>query len=165
MTPDKFDQLHDIVRVELTKEYLCREPVSSGERLAITIRRIVENAFGILTARWRILLRRVDLLPRNAEFVVLACCTLHNFLCAAREAAYNPPGYVDHEDEHGNRVLGHWRQDAQDSALFELERTSAKNFSRGASNARSIFVEYFMREGAVPWQWAHTGVQAPRYQP
>lgn len=126
-------------------------------------RRIAENAFGILTARWRILLRRVDLLPRHAEFVVLACCTLHNFLCAAREATYNPPGYADYNDEHGNRVPGQWRHDAQNSALFELEPTSAKNFSKGAFNARSIFTEYFMKEGTVPWQWAHTGVQAPRF--
>lgn len=35
MTPDKFDKFHNIVRMELTKEYL---PVPSGERLAITVR-------------------------------------------------------------------------------------------------------------------------------
>ncbi|KAG0409910.1 hypothetical protein HPB47_012982, partial [Ixodes persulcatus] len=38
MMPDKFDQLHARVRDDLTKEFLCREPLSSKQRLAITLR-------------------------------------------------------------------------------------------------------------------------------
>ncbi|KAH7937690.1 hypothetical protein HPB49_014808 [Dermacentor silvarum] len=63
--------------------------------------RIVENAFGILSSRWRILLNRLNLLPHNAEFVVLACCILHNFMCATPEM-YVPAGYADYDDEFGN---------------------------------------------------------------
>lgn len=118
----------------------------------------MENAFGILAARWRVLLNRLNLLPRNAEFVVLACCVLHNFMCATPEA-YVPAGYVDSDDEFGNTVPGQWRVEAEKSELFELERTKCKNFAKKASDARNIFADYFMQEGSVPWQWAHAGVQ------
>ncbi|XP_064469716.1 uncharacterized protein LOC135384445 [Ornithodoros turicata] len=87
-------------------------------------RRIVENAFGILAARWRILLCRMNLLPQNAEVVVLACCVLHNFLCAAQDIAYIPPGYTDYDDSHGNILPGTWRTETQTSDLLNLETTS-----------------------------------------
>lgn len=38
MAPSTFDALHSLVGERLTKEWLCREPVSSGERLAMTLR-------------------------------------------------------------------------------------------------------------------------------
>ncbi|XP_070392388.1 uncharacterized protein [Dermacentor albipictus] len=38
MSPETFDALHDMVRDRLTKEWVCREPISSGERLALTLR-------------------------------------------------------------------------------------------------------------------------------
>ncbi|XP_040357268.1 protein ANTAGONIST OF LIKE HETEROCHROMATIN PROTEIN 1-like [Ixodes scapularis] len=120
-------------------------------------RRIVENGFGILAARWRVLLGRLNLLPQNAEFVVLACCVLHNFLCAGREQAYMPAEYVDTEDKQGNVTLGRWRSEVDKSHLSDLQRTSAKNFKKTAGGTRSTFVEYFMKKGAVRWQW-HTRV-------
>ena len=43
-------------------------------------RRIVENAFGILCAKFRVLLRTMELDVSNAMQVVLACLVLHNFL-------------------------------------------------------------------------------------
>jgi len=43
-------------------------------------RRVVENSFGILTNRFRILRGQMQLQPDTACLVVLACCALHNFL-------------------------------------------------------------------------------------
>ena len=43
-------------------------------------RRIVENAFGILSSRFRIFSSPILLQPKNAEKLVLASCALHNFL-------------------------------------------------------------------------------------
>ena len=42
--------------------------------------RIVENCFGILAQRWRLLNRRIQLQEKNVIEVIKACCVLHNFL-------------------------------------------------------------------------------------
>lgn len=38
MTPAKFDELLELVRMDLVKVFLCREPLCAEERLAITLR-------------------------------------------------------------------------------------------------------------------------------
>ncbi|KAB0804600.1 hypothetical protein PPYR_01570, partial [Photinus pyralis] len=43
-------------------------------------RRVVENAFGILANRFRILLNTINLSPDKVELITLTCCVLHNFL-------------------------------------------------------------------------------------
>ncbi|CAB4017612.1 Hypothetical predicted protein [Paramuricea clavata] len=48
-------------------------------------RSIVERAFGILKARWRILLKRLDNRFENISEVILSCCILHNFCQEAGE--------------------------------------------------------------------------------
>ena len=42
--------------------------------------RIVENAFGILTQRFKVFARRLHLIPDNVDKIVKACCVLYNFL-------------------------------------------------------------------------------------
>ena len=48
-------------------------------------RATVERAFGILKARWRILLKRLDNRFENIPEVILSCCILHNFCQEAGE--------------------------------------------------------------------------------
>jgi hypothetical protein len=41
---------------------------------------VVGNAFGILTARWRIFRRRFQVQPEMVDNIVLTCCRRHNVL-------------------------------------------------------------------------------------
>ena len=43
-------------------------------------RRCVENAFGIMASRFRVLLNPIALGPKKVDCVIIACCTLHNML-------------------------------------------------------------------------------------
>ncbi|PIO25773.1 hypothetical protein AB205_0113670 [Aquarana catesbeiana] len=43
-------------------------------------RRVVENAFGILSSRFRLFLKAINLAEYKLNHVVLCCCILHNYL-------------------------------------------------------------------------------------
>ncbi|KAH6945286.1 hypothetical protein HPB50_007748 [Hyalomma asiaticum] len=126
-------------------------------------RRCAENAFGITAARWRILLRTINLLPKNVDYIVKAACVLHNFL-----TVHNPLSnkLTDQEDLYGNVVAGHWRQGTPDMTggssaphFFNLRTTRARNHEGEAAHVRHIFTAYFCsKEGEVPWQWQQPGV-------
>ncbi|KAH7940864.1 hypothetical protein HPB49_007107 [Dermacentor silvarum] len=70
-------------------------------------RRCVENAFGVMASRFRIFQRAINLQPQNADYVVMACCVLHNFL--RDDVIYLTANYVDSEDAYGIITSGPWR--------------------------------------------------------
>ena len=43
-------------------------------------RRVIENAFGQLKARFRKIGKGLEVAPRNCNVIIKACCLLHNFL-------------------------------------------------------------------------------------
>ena len=63
----------------------------------------VEQAFGLLKARWRCLLKRLDNEIENISNIIIACCVLHN-ICAMRGDSY-----IDN-DEVLQQVLAEERQ-------------------------------------------------------
>ena len=65
-------------------------------------RRCIENAFGILSQRWRIFLKPIKASVKN----VLACLALNNYLRLTENAKYIPTGFADFEDSDGNIVPG-----------------------------------------------------------
>ncbi|RXM32268.1 hypothetical protein EOD39_1512 [Acipenser ruthenus] len=71
-------------------------------------RRCIENAFGILAARWRVFRKAIGL----QKIIRLAACTLHNFqrsTPAARNVC-SPPGSIDIDDlGTGQVIAGAWR--------------------------------------------------------
>lgn len=60
-------------------------------------RRIVENVFGILVSRFQVLSNVINLEPKKAETIVLACCYLHNFLRKSK-SNYLTRNTVDQEN-------------------------------------------------------------------
>lgn len=121
-------------------------------------RRIVENAFGILCARFRVLLRTMELDVSNAMQVVRACLVLHNFLMTKKGRIYCPPGFQDSENEVATVTPGGWR-DLIDNCTAVTDMIPAPNgrsSTQQAREVRELLKEYFFSEGAVDFQWART---------
>ena len=121
-------------------------------------RRVVENAFGIIANRFRILRRPMNLHPEKVTRIVPAICTLHNFLLATKQAKsnYAYQGLLDHEDPRTHIVTpGEWRQEiAPQNAFLPLQPATNHNYSNAAKDIRKELTEYFMTSsGEVPWQY------------
>ncbi|XP_034554378.1 protein ALP1-like [Notolabrus celidotus] len=99
-------------------------------------RLVVENAFGILASRWRILHRRVNLHPKNVDTLVVAACILHNFLLSPSE---------------NQRMLDDGEQSGQ--KMTPVCSMGGNRASREACNFREKFCTFFNSpEGRVSWQ-------------
>ena len=103
-------------------------------------RRVVENAFGILANRFRLLHTVIALSPAKAELAVLAACVLHNYL-------------RENEMENAScQVLdGQWQENSV--GMLGLTTQSSNNSSPTARVVRDNLCRYFQSEGQVPWQW------------
>ena len=77
---------------------------------------MIENAFGILSARWRIFNRPIRASVENVERFVLAAMALHNYLRQTNNASYTPNGFVDSENNNGSIRLGEWRNNVSGNA-------------------------------------------------
>ena len=117
-------------------------------------RRVIENTFGILSARRRIFRRPINAKPCNVDNIVKYCVCLHNYLRLKENGQYGPQGFVDSEDNSGNIVQGHWRAivEDDDGGMAHL-RQRVNRYGRDAKETRIKFEEYFnSEEGSVPWQ-------------
>lgn len=113
-------------------------------------RRVVENAFGILAARFRIFHTSINLAPENIDTVVMACCVLHNFLRRQYPVTYTPTTTLDYEDTiQGTLTLG---LRADSTNLLELDRGHFRRISNDAKITREEFSQYFNNEGVLSWQ-------------
>ena len=115
-------------------------------------RRVVENTFGILTTRFRIFTRAIEVSPEFVKDIVLACCVLHNFLRKEGKQEYLPQAAVDHEQADGHIIPGQWRQDGL--GLDSIQRDSARNVGQQAKNLRLALADYFLTPaGEIRWQY------------
>ena len=73
-------------------------------------RRVIENAFGILSARWRIFMRPIQSSVDSTQMIVRAAVVLHNFLRQTNSAGYCPGGFIDSYDSTGKLKEGEWRR-------------------------------------------------------
>lgn len=98
----------------------------------------IENTFGILTARWRVLLNTINCFPDNAIKIVKAAVVLHNFV-KMNDSQYCPSELVDHY-ENGTLVTGLWRKEQR--FLPPLRPVTRFNASRNAFALRDTLKDY-----------------------
>lgn len=122
-------------------------------------RRIVENAFGIATSRFRLFRCAITASVEVAVEATKAITVLHNFLMAGRHSeinnSYCPHDYVDVECE-GHVREGLWRRQGNNCpGLQDVTNLGSNNYSVNAKNVRDNFRDYFnSNAGSVPWQQA-----------
>lgn len=94
-------------------------------------RRYIECTFGILSNKWRIFHRPLNVTGSLAEDIIKACCVLHNFV--RERDGYNFDDTLNVE------------------GLEDMTADSTQG-GRAANGTRENFANYFMNEGQVPWQ-------------
>lgn len=97
-------------------------------------RRVVENGFGILVQRFRMLYSRLQVQPGNADTIVVTCLVLHNFL--------------------RNDILQeYWATDTVPvQTVFEPVHHVGTHANADACEVRRKFQQYFTQSDQVPWQ-------------
>ncbi|KAL4705475.1 hypothetical protein ACJJTC_017335 [Scirpophaga incertulas] len=113
-------------------------------------RRVVENAFGILASRFRVLRRTLNQKLENVDAIILACCALHNYL---KKFA---PKYITHkfvDRENTTKATfrkGDWRTITD--GLTPLQHLSDNQRNTEGNEVRDKFMKYFNAEGRVSFQ-------------
>jgi hypothetical protein len=162
ITPTSYYLLGDdafALDVNLMKPYPYRSAMGDEKVFNYRLsraRRIVENAFGLLCARFRLLLRTIELDVANVMQVVRACVALHNFLMTKKDNNYIPSGYMDSEDEVGNMKPGNWRDEVDGNVCNMRNNPSVRPSTVQAREIRDDLKDYFFEEGAIEFQWTMT---------
>ena len=107
-------------------------------------RRVVENAFGILVSRFRVMLTTIELPLETVREVVLTCVVLYNILRSQYQGQHGgqQPGDDDDDDVPGDcPLIGGAAGGGPD-----------RNPGREAKRQRDYLKDYFNNEGAVAWQ-------------
>lgn len=131
-------------------------------------RRVIENAFGILVARFLVLRSRI--LGRRAlvKSIVLACTALHNFHLLEEESIppksrrYNSEGFADRVMRNGRLQEGRWRNEQplkEEKVLHDLKKEvyvvnglGKPKHNLTCEEVKEMFLDYFV-DNPVPWQW------------
>eukprot|EP00794_Sanderia_malayensis_P001689 gene1689-1882_t len=118
-------------------------------------RRVIENAFGILVARWRLFRSPIRASQENVTRYVLAAICLHNYSQQTENAMYCPAGFVDSEDSSGRLKPGEWRKivASDNGSLQGISRTRGSMYAKNATEMREEIKQYVNSNiGSVSWQ-------------
>ena len=105
-------------------------------------RRVVENAFGILVSRFRVMLTTIELPPEIVREGIFTCVVLHNVLRSQYQGQHGGQQPGDDDDVPGDcRLFGGAAGGGPD-----------RNPAREAKRQSDYLKDYFNNEGAVAWQ-------------
>ncbi|CAI6358932.1 unnamed protein product [Macrosiphum euphorbiae] len=114
-------------------------------------RNVVENAFGLLTSRFRVLHTAINMSPDNIKKVVLAICSLHNFLRKTSNS-YASNKTFDKEDTNTHEIInnGDWRNEAAD--ITEIQKLVQRNAHSDSKINLNNHKKFYNEKGKVDWQ-------------
>ena len=129
---------------------------------AYRARRIIENVFGIIANKFRLLRKPMNLHFDRVTDIVLSICAMHNFLLYTNNSRENylHPRLIDYE-EPGTYELrpGIWKDEAiSENTFLPLERGNKHNYKTSQKEVRDEFMEYFVTltpTGKVECQYKH----------
>lgn len=73
-------------------------------------RRVIENTFVILVARWRLFRGAIRASRDNVVKYAMTTVCLHNYLQQTENAVYCPTGFVHSENSNKQIMPGEWRK-------------------------------------------------------
>ncbi|XP_068082892.1 uncharacterized protein [Anabrus simplex] len=122
-------------------------------------RRVAENAFGILAARFRVFNTPIPLNVDTIETLVKSACAIHNWLRQTSSRTYFPSGSVDDEDLNTGVITpGAWR--IVPTFMSPVDRFySSNNCGRAGEQVRKWYMHQFMTTLSVPWQMTSIGMK------
>ena len=140
------------MRTNLVKPYSKRK---LSNKMLITnyrisrARRVIENSFGIMAARFRIFRAPIATKVETTISITKACVALHNYLMQ-HSNLYCPRKFVDRN----NLKNGQWRRETGlDTGLTPYQTVHSNNYTQDSKIVRDIYCEYFNSpQGAVSWQ-------------
>ena len=121
-------------------------------------RRVVENAFGILSNRYRVLLTTMAQRPGTIRLIVSACVMLHNLMRTRYPAGQN--ALLDIELDDGDFIPGEWRRGRQ---MRDCEFEFGHNRDHREGKMQRNLLKHWVNSpvGSVPWQEKSIGLEPP----
>ena len=140
-----------ILRIWMMKPFSHRSQVQRERIYSYRLsraRHVVENAFGILSHRFRCFLTTMQLQPDNINLITMCACVLHNLMLTRY-----PNAVLEVDREHPDTqdlIPSAWRLDQQLQGLIPL---TGHHSQREAKDQCDYLSHYYMfPAGAVPWQ-------------
>ncbi|CAH2006294.1 unnamed protein product [Acanthoscelides obtectus] len=106
---------------------------------------VVENTFGMMTARFRVFRMPIPLQPEKATLITMTCILLHNFLrrSSTSSCIYTPPGFIDIYDDDSVLIQpGSWRKEQEKTCAIRNLRNVARRSPKDATEIRNEFTKY-----------------------
>lgn len=110
-------------------------------------RNVSENAFGLVNNRFRVLNTSINMSPKKVSYIVLAICSLHNFLIKISSSYVSPSTF---DNGNINEIPREWR--AETNRLVNLQPCRPRNVCSAAVQNRNNYMVYFNNDGKVSWQ-------------
>ena len=111
-------------------------------------RRVVENAFGILSNRFRVMLTTMAHHPGTVRLIVSTCVIFHNLMRLRYPAIQND---VMDWEENGRLRLGQWRRGCQ-MADCRMATGNNRDLNAGKDQRRQLTHWVNSEAGSVSWQ-------------